>query len=259
MTARTAPPLAPDLVAGLKRLKLARIRAMAPETLQQAKTQRWAPEELLRTLVEAEITARDAANERLRRKAAGFPVAKSLEEFKVTASSVPQATFDYLASLEWIRAAENLCLVGPAGTGKSHLLVALGHAAVQAGHRVRYSTAAELVETLYQGLADNSVGRVIDRLLRHDLIIVDEIGFAPLDPTGTQLLFRFVAAAYERRSLGTASHWPFDQWGRFLPEHTTAVSMLDRLLHHATVVVTEGESFRMKEARARGGGRPTTP
>jgi DNA replication protein DnaC len=259
VTARTAPPLAPDLVAGLKRLKLARIRAMAPETLQQAKTQRWAPEELLRTLVEAEITARDAANERLRRKAAGFPVAKSLEEFKVTASSVPQATFDYLASLEWIRAAENLCLVGPAGTGKSHLLVALGHAAVQAGHRVRYSTAAELVETLYQGLADNSVGRVIDRLLRHDLIIVDEIGFAPLDPTGTQLLFRFVAAAYERRSLGTASHWPFDQWGRFLPEHTTAVSMLDRLLHHATVVVTEGESFRMKEARARGGGRPTTP
>jgi DNA replication protein DnaC len=97
---------------------------------------------------------------------------------------------------------------------------------------------------------------VLDRLLRNELIIVDEVGFAPLDPTGTQLLFRFVAA-YEHRSLGMASHWPFDQWGRFLPEHTTAVSMLDRLLHHATVVVTEGESFRMKEARARGGGRPT--
>jgi DNA replication protein DnaC len=256
VTARTAPPLAPDLVAGLKRLKLARIRAVAPETLQAAKTQRWAPEELLRTLVEAEITARDAANQRLRRKAAGFPVAKSLEEFKVTASSVPQATFDYLASLEWVRAAENLCLVGPAGTGKSHLLVALGHAAVQAGHRVRYLTAAELVETLYQGLADNSVGRVIDRLLRNDLVVVDEVGFAPLDQTGTQLLFRFVAAAYERRSLGVGSHWPFDQWGRFLPEHTTAVSLLDRLLHHATVVLTEGESFRMKEARARGGGYP---
>jgi DNA replication protein DnaC len=256
VTARSAPPLAPDLVAGLKRLKLARIRAMAPETLQQAKTQRWAPEELLRTFVEAEITARDTANQRLRRKAAGFPVRKTLEEFKVTASSVPQATFDYLTSLEWIRAAENLCLVGPAGTGKSHLLIALGHAAVTAGHRVRYLPAAELVETLYQGLADNSVGRVIDRLLRHDLVLVDEIGFAPLDTTGTQLLFRFVAAAYERRSLGTASHWPFDQWGRFLPEHTTAVSMLDRLLHHATVVATEGESFRMKEARARGGGHP---
>lgn len=134
MTARNAPPLAPDLVAGLKRLKLARVRAMAPETLQQAKTQRWTPEELLRTFVEAEIAARDAANQRLRHKAAGFPVHKSLEEFKVTASSVPQATFDYLASLEWVRAAENLCLVGPAGTGKSHCETGLGdHGACRQG------------------------------------------------------------------------------------------------------------------------------
>ena len=78
-------------------------------------------------------------------------------------------------------------------------------------------------------------------------------GFAPLDDTGTQLLFRVVAAAYERRALGIASHWPFDQWGRFLPEHTTAVSLLDRLLHHANVVVTSGDSYRMREARAKGG------
>ena len=81
------------------------------------------------------------------------------------------------------------------------------------------------------------------------------LGFAPLDASGTQLLCRFVAAAYERRSLGIASHWPFEQWGRFIPEHTTAVSLLDRLLHQATVVATDGESFRMREALARGGGR----
>lgn len=254
MTA-TAPPLAPDLVAALKRLKLRRVREIAPETLQAAKTQRWAPEELLRTLVEAEIAARDEANAAARLRAAGFPVQKTLEEFALSQSSVPRATYDYLASLEWIRSAENVCLVGPAGTGKSHLLVGLGHAAVDAGYRVRYLPAAELVETLYRGMADNSVGRQIASLLRADLVIVDEVGFAPLDDTGTQLLFRFVAAAYERRSLGVASHWPFDQWGRFLPEHTTAVSMLDRLLHHATVVVTEGESYRMKEARSRGGAR----
>ena len=73
-----------------------------------------------------------------------------------------------------------------------------------------------------------------------------------------QLLFRFVAAAYERRSLGIGSHWPFESWGRFLPEHTTAVSMLDRLLHHAIVVVTEGESFRMRQARAKGAATRTT-
>jgi DNA replication protein DnaC len=85
-------------------------------------------------------------------------------------------------------------------------LIALGVAAVQAGHWVRYFTAAELVETLYRGLADNSVGRAIDTLLRADLVIVDELGFAPLDDAGAQLLFRFVAAAYERRALGIGSH-----------------------------------------------------
>ena len=249
----TPPALAPDLAAGLRRLKLAAIRELAPEVLLTAKTQRWAPEELLGTLVDAEIAARDASNARARLKAAAFPVTKTLEDFDVPASSIPRATFDYLASLEWLRAPENICLIGPAGTGKSHILVALGHAAVDTGHRVRYLTAAELVETLYRGLADNSVGRVIENLLRAELVIVDELGFAPLDHTGAQLLFRFVAAAYERRALAIASHWPFDAWGRFLPEHTTAASLLDRLLHHAIVVITDGESYRMREARTRGG------
>ena len=156
---------------------------------------------------------------------------------------------------EWIRAKEDLILVGPAGTGKSHLLVGLGHAAVRAGLRVRFFAASDLVEMLYRGVADNSVGKVIDGLLRADLVLLDELGFAPLDLTGTQLLFRFIAAAYERRALGIASHWPFDQWGRFLPEPTTATSMIDRLLHHSVVVVTEGESFRLREARSRGGER----
>jgi DNA replication protein DnaC len=252
-------PLPADLTAALKRLKLATVRRLAPEVLSTAKVQRWTPEEVLRTLIEAEIAARDRANLALRHRAAGFPTTKTLEGFHVPVSSIPQTTFDHLATLEWINAKDNVCLIGPAGTGKSHLLLGLGHAAVQAGLRVRYLSAAALVETLYRGLADNSVGRVIDTLLRNDLVIVDELGFAPLDATGSQLLFRFVAAAYEHTSLGLASHWPFQDWGRFLPEQSTAVSMLDRLLHHATVVVTEGESFRMREARARTtGSRPTT-
>jgi DNA replication protein DnaC len=248
-----APALPADLTAGLKRLKLAAMRQLAPELLVVAKTQRWKPEDFLRTLVETEIAARDASNARNRLRAAAFPVTKTLEEFDLGASSVAKASFDYLASLEWIKAKENPCFLGPAGTGKSHLLVALGHAAVDAGHRVRYFSAAELVETLYRGLADNSVGKVIDQTLRADFVIVDELGFAPLDDAGTQLLFRFVGAAYERVSLGVASHWPFDQWGRFLPEPTTAVSLLDRLLHHSVVVLTDGESFRMREAKTKGG------
>jgi len=173
MTASSPPPLSADLTDGLKRLKMAAMRRLAPELLVTAKTQRWKPEEFLRTLVEAEIAARDASNARTRLRLAAFPVTKTLAEFDVKASSVPAATFDYLGSLEWIRATENLCLIGPAGTGKSHILVALGHAAVEAGHRVRYFTAAELVEALYRGLADNSVGRVIENLLRNDLVLID--------------------------------------------------------------------------------------
>src|SRR6185503_13970213 len=142
-------------------------RQAAPEVLQTAKTQRWTPHELLRVLVDAEIAARDASNAAARLKAAGFPVSKTLDAYDVGASSIPPATLDYLSGLEWIRARANLALIGPPGTGKSHTLIGLGHAAVAAGHRVKYCTAADLVETLYRGLADNSVGRIIDALLRN--------------------------------------------------------------------------------------------
>jgi DNA replication protein DnaC len=253
-----APPLAPDLAAGLRRLKLATIRAQAPDVLQTARTQRWPAEDVLRTLVNAEIAARDQTNQRLRLKAANLPLLKRLEDVDTLASGIPSATFAYVASLEWIRARENTLLVGPAGTGKSHILIGVGQRAVEAGLRVRYATAADLVEQLYRGLADNTVSRVIDGLLRNDVLLIDEVGFAPLDETGTQLLFRLVAAAYERRSLGIASHWPFEDWGTFLPIPSTAAALLDRLLHHAVVVVTSGESWRLKDARARALRTPPT-
>lgn len=145
-------------------------------------------------------------------------------------------------------------LVQPVVARRQDRVIIAGHQRVKAARREGLGTIP-----IYGGLADNSVGRVIERLLRHDLVIIDDLGFAPLDDVGSQLLFRFVAAAYEHRSLGLASHWPFESWGRFLPEHTTAVAMLDRLLHHATTVVTSGDSYRMKEARARGGALlPTT-
>jgi len=218
VTAKAAPELPADLAAGLRRLKLSTIRQLAPELLLTAKTQRWTPEEILRTLIEAEVASRDASNTAARLKAATFPVTKTVEEFDVTASSIPPPTWAYLTSLEWIPARENLALIGPAGTGKSHTLIALGHTAVDAGCKVKYAAAADLVETLYRGLADNSVGKTIESLLRHDVLLVDEVGFAPLDDTGAQLLFRLVAAAYERRALGVASHWSFEDGGRCPPD-----------------------------------------
>ena len=241
-----APMLPDDLQAGLKRLKLSAIRREAADILLTAKTQRWAPEETLRVLVELEIAARDASNCRNRMTAARFPIDKTLDGFNLAESSISQASHDYLVTLDWINRADNLCLVGPAGTGKSHYLIGLGRTAVTAGYRVRYFTAVELIEHLWRAVADNTVGRAIEAVCRNELIIIDEIGFAPLDHTGCQLLFRLIAAAYERRSVAIASHSPFDQWGRFLPDQPTAVSLLHRLCHHAPIITTTGDSYRLR-------------
>lgn len=160
MSPRTAAaPLSADLEAGLKRLKLSTIRRQAPEVLLTAKTQRWAPEETLRVLIDMEIASRDESNCRARMAAARFPVHKTLAQFDLAESSIPTASHDYLVTLDWIGRADNLCLVGPAGTGKSHYLIALGRAAVEARHKVRYFTAVELVEHLWRAVADNTVGR----------------------------------------------------------------------------------------------------
>jgi DNA replication protein DnaC len=245
MTVDNPPSLPSDLEAGLKRLKLAAIRHNAPEVLLTAKTQRWTPEETLRVLIETEVTARDESNTRSRMKAARFPIEKTLDEFQLDESSIPRASHDYLITLDWIPRADNLCLIGPPGTGKTHYLIALGRAAVEAGHRVRYYSAIELVETLWRGQADNTIGKTIEQICRNDLICIDEIGFAPLEPVLSQLLFRLISAAYERRSVAIASHTPFEEWGRFLPDQPTAVAILDRLSHHAHIITTSGNSWRL--------------
>lgn len=252
----TTPALPSDLEAGLRRLRLGTIRRNAPEVLLTAKTQRWTPEETLRVLVEMEVVARDESNTRSRMKAARFPVEKTLDGFYLDESSIPRATHDYLVTLDWIRRADNLCLVGPAGTGKTHYLIALGRAAVEVGHRVRYYSAIELVEQLWRGQADNSVGKTIEGICRNDLIIIDEIGFAPLEPVLSQLLFRLISAAYEKRSVAIASHTPFEEWGRFLPDQPTAVAILDRLCHHAHIITTSGDSWRLTH-RTTGGDTKT--
>jgi DNA replication protein DnaC len=244
-----ATALDPELEAGLRRLKLRRVRELAPELLQTARTQRWPPEELLATLVREEIEARERSNLARRLKAAQFPGHKTLDGFRPDVSELSRATFEFLRSLEWLERGDNLCLAGPAGTGKSHLSEALGRAACEAGHRVRFFAADELVEALYRGLADNTVGRLIQGLLRNELVIVDDLGFTTMDRLAAEHLFRFVSAAYEKRSLIVSTNVEFEHWTRFLPDETVATATLDRLLHHCHVVRLQGESFRLREAR----------
>jgi DNA replication protein DnaC len=244
-----AAPLEPELEAGLRRLKLRRVRELAPELCQTARTQRWRPEELLQTLVREEIAAREASNLARRLKAARFPTPKTLQGFDPAASELSAATFSFLSSLEWLSRRENLCLAGPAGTGKSHLGAALARAACEAGSRVRFLAADELTEELHRGLADNSVGKLVGSLLRNDLVAIDDLGFTAMDRTAAEHLFRFVAAAYEKRSLIVTTNVAFERWTAFLPEETVATAILDRLLHHCHVIRLSGESYRLREAR----------
>ncbi len=154
----------------------------------------------MRTLVETELAARDASNVVNRLTAAAFPVPKTLESFDVVASSIPRRSSTTWPV--WNGLGLNRIWPSSAQRAPARALIALGSVAIQAGHKVRYFTAADLIETLYRGLADNTVGKIIESLLRVDLM----------------LLFRLVAGADERRSLAIGSHWPFEQWGRFLPQ-----------------------------------------
>ena len=154
---------------------------------------------MLRTLLKLEIAAREVANRRIRLKQAGFPVTKTLEAFNVAESSIPRPTFEYISSLDWVDAKENLLLIGPPGTGKSHALVGCGVRAVERGKKIRYLVAADLIETLYRGLADNTVGKVISHLL---LQRVDPDRRAGLRSTRRH---RFPAAVSVRRRCVRAS------------------------------------------------------
>ena len=203
------PPLAPDIAAGLRRLKLAAMRQLAPELLITAKTQRWAPEELLRTLIDAEITAREASNARTRMKTAAFPVIKTLDE--LDRPRPPSPARPWTTSPPWNGSPPRRTC---AWSGRRH-----GQEPCPGLPGRRRCPRRAQGPLLHRRRPDRHPlprpgrqlrRRIIENLLRNDLILVDEVGFAPLDDTGAQLLFRFVSAAYERRALGIASHWPFD-------------------------------------------------
>jgi hypothetical protein len=206
----TPPPLAADLTAGLRRLKLAAMHRLAPELLVTEKTQRWNPEEFLRTLIESEITARDESNARTRMRQASFPVTKRLGEFDTAASSIPQATFDYLASLEWIRGAENACFIGPAGTGKSNVLVGLGVAAVLEGHVIHVPSAFSAADIQGAPTSDPRIAVAIEYAA--DGQVTQYLAVAPqlleryrnAPPVGNAL----ITAAMDARRLGAGPSLP---------------------------------------------------
>jgi DNA replication protein DnaC len=258
VTTPSAPPLPTELDTLLRRLRMPYVRKAAPEVIATATAQRWEPAEVLRVLLAEEAAGRDQATIRMRRRASGLPAGKTFDAWDPDASPIPKPTQQALRTLEWIDRAENLCACGPSGTGKSHLIEALGHLAIDRGKSVAWHTLESLAVMLRRHRADDSVNKAIARLIRADLIVIDDIGMLPVAPDAAEALFRVVDAAYEKRSIALTSNIHPAGFDELMPK-TLAAATVDRLLHHAHVLLTEGtDSYRLAQATAGKGVMPLT-
>jgi DNA replication protein DnaC len=173
------------------------VRRAAPDVIATATSQRWEPAELLRVLLAEEAAGCDQATIRMRRRQSGLPAGKTFDAWNSDASPIPKATQQALRTLEWIDRAENLCICGPSGTGNSHLAESLGHLAIDRGKTVARHTLESLATLLWRHRADDTVNRAIGRLIRADLIVIDDIGMLAVAPDAAEAQFRVVDAAYE--------------------------------------------------------------
>lgn len=249
MTSTRPPAIPEELDRILRRMRLPYLRKAAPDVLATARAQRWDPTEVLRVLLAEEVTGRDAATRRLRRKTASFPTGKTFSSWRPEQSSISEATQNALATLEWIHRHENLAVAGPSGTGKSHFVEALAHAAIEKDLRVCWFTLESLTATIGKAKVDASIARTISKICSCDLIVIDDIGMLPAGQEAAEAFYRVIDAAYERRSIAVTSNIHPSGFDSIMPK-TLATATVDRLLHHAHLVTTKGDSHRLAEALA---------
>ncbi len=255
MTGPAAPPLDGELERLLRRMRLPHMRRIAAEVLATAKAQRWDPAEVVKALLAEEVAGRDRSALATRRAAAAFPTGKTFAAWDQALSSIPAPTQAALRTLEWIGRRENLVVCGPAGTGKTFFLEAVGQAAVEAGMHVAWFTLEALGVLVRRHRADDSVTKAITRILRADLVVVDDIGLLPVAPDAAEGLYRLVDAAYEKRSIAISSNLHPSGLDEIMPK-TLATATVDRLLHHAHLCQTSGDSIRLSQALAGKGVKP---
>jgi DNA replication protein DnaC len=247
----------PVLETRLRRLRLAQMAQTVEAQNTEAIQQKHSYLEFLEVLVDGELTARESKALMKRVKAGRFPVAKTLAEFDFDFQPrLDVKLVKTLASCEFIEKKENVIFVGQPGTGKTHLSVALGLRACELGYRVRFTTIQDLAATLRASLADQTTEARIAELVEPDLLILDELGFTPLDRILADAFYRVVASRYERSSTIITSNKSFESWAEVFPDPVIASAVFDRLVHHAHLVPIVGESYRMKDLKkAKKGGK----
>lgn len=239
------------LVRQLNHLRLGRIAAVLDAHMQRAVAANMSYLDFLRGLVQEAMQEQTDRVVQRRMKAARLPYLKTLDEFDFTFQpSVSRQKVADLATLRFIENHENVILLGPPGVGKTHLAIALALKACEAGYRVHFLTLADLVAQLHAALADHSLTTRLKALSRVTLLIIDEVGYVPLDKIGADHLFQVIARRYETGSIILTSNKAFTEWGNVLGgDSVVASAILDRLLHHSVVFNIKGESYRLREKR----------
>jgi DNA replication protein DnaC len=233
----------------LAALRLLEIAKTYREVLDEAARKGSSPLEVLRILIGIEATARQQRAWARRIREARLPKLKTLAGYDFTApKSAPKAAILRLFDCDFVDANGCAVIVGPTGTGKTHLLTALGYVACEKGYSVRYARVVDLINHLTAAQINGTLGKVLGAYVRPSLLLLDELGYLPIDKRGADLLFQVVAARYESGSIVLTTNRAFKDWGTVLDvDNTLATAMIDRLMHHGEAIVIQGKSYRMRD------------